>query len=293
MQEVDILWRLGLALVLSSAIGIERETRQKSAGLRTYSLVGVRAAAFMLVSAYGFGDVLGGSHVQLDPSRVAAQIVSGIGFIGGGIIFVRRDAVVRGSHHCRRGVGHRRRRNGLRGRSAAGGADHDRDLPRRRLRLSATRRPVDRTRPRPRRQRRAPIVRDRRHRVARPGVDRRTRRGAGRDRRSMCARAMSAKSTATEAAPCGPGSPPDPRSPDRALVRKRSDGGRFPGALRVVGEHKHFVPPGPTTGRDVHCGPAWADHQAGLPRRRGVASELEPAPWIQTASAAYSSGDRR
>jgi putative Mg2+ transporter-C (MgtC) family protein len=48
---------------------------------------------FMLVSTYGFNDVLGQSHVALDPSRVAAQIVSGIGFIGGGIIFVRRDTV--------------------------------------------------------------------------------------------------------------------------------------------------------------------------------------------------------
>ncbi len=93
MNELDILWRLGLALVLSSAIGIEREIGQKSAGLRTYSLVGVGSAVFMLVSTYGFSDVLGQSHVTLDPSRVAAQIVSGIGFIGGGIIFVRRDTV--------------------------------------------------------------------------------------------------------------------------------------------------------------------------------------------------------
>lgn len=95
MDEFGIIWRLGLALVLSSAIGIERELGQKSAGLRTYSLVGVGSAVFMLVSTYGFGDVLGQSHVVLDPSRVAAQIVSGIGFIGGGIIFVRRD-IVRG-----------------------------------------------------------------------------------------------------------------------------------------------------------------------------------------------------
>lgn len=93
MNELDILWRLGLALLLSSAIGVEREMGQKSAGLRTYSLVGVGAAVFMLVSIYGFSDALGQSHTALDPSRVAAQIVSGIGFIGGGIIFVRRDTV--------------------------------------------------------------------------------------------------------------------------------------------------------------------------------------------------------
>jgi putative Mg2+ transporter-C (MgtC) family protein len=90
--EIDLIVRLLLALGLSSVIGIEREIRQKSAGLRTYALVGVGSALFMVVSQYGFFDVVG-SHVTLDPSRVAAQVVSGIGFIGGGVIFVRRDAV--------------------------------------------------------------------------------------------------------------------------------------------------------------------------------------------------------
>jgi putative Mg2+ transporter-C (MgtC) family protein len=83
---------LALALVLSAAIGLERELRQKSAGLRTHTLVGFAAALIVLVSKYGFTDVLG-PQVVVDPSRVAAQIVSGIGFIGGGLIFVRRDAV--------------------------------------------------------------------------------------------------------------------------------------------------------------------------------------------------------
>jgi putative Mg2+ transporter-C (MgtC) family protein len=84
---------LGLALVLSTLVGLERAVLQKSAGLRTHTIVGVGAALFMEVSQYGFGDVLGEQGVVLDPSRVAAQIVSGIGFIGGGLIFVRRDAV--------------------------------------------------------------------------------------------------------------------------------------------------------------------------------------------------------
>ncbi len=92
MNEWDLIWRIGLALVLSASIGLDRELRQKSAGLRTYTLVGVGSAAFMLISKYGFYDVLG-PHVVLDPSRVAAQIVSGIGFIGAGLIFVRRDSV--------------------------------------------------------------------------------------------------------------------------------------------------------------------------------------------------------
>ncbi|MFI9352394.1 MgtC/SapB family protein [Streptomyces lydicus] len=84
---------LALALVLSSLIGLEREARQKSAGLRTHTLVGVGSALFMEVSIHGFGALLGVDGVSLDPSRVAAQVVSGIGFIGGGLIFVRKDAV--------------------------------------------------------------------------------------------------------------------------------------------------------------------------------------------------------
>ena len=84
---------LGLALMLSALIGVEREIRQKSAGLRTHTLVGVGAALFMLISKYGFNDVLQTGRVVLDPSRVAAQIVTGVGFLGAGLIFVRRDSV--------------------------------------------------------------------------------------------------------------------------------------------------------------------------------------------------------
>ena len=90
-QGLVEIGELLLAMVLSAAIGLERGLRNKSAGLRTHTLVGVGAALFMLVSKYGFENVPG--NVSLDPSRVAAQIVSGIGFIGGGLIFVRRDAV--------------------------------------------------------------------------------------------------------------------------------------------------------------------------------------------------------
>jgi len=84
---------LGLALVLSAAIGLERELRQKNAGLRTHTLVGVGAALFMLISKYGFSDVLQPRLVVLDPSRIAAQVVTGVGFLGAGLIFVRSDAV--------------------------------------------------------------------------------------------------------------------------------------------------------------------------------------------------------
>jgi putative Mg2+ transporter-C (MgtC) family protein len=89
------LSELALAFVLSALIGLEREVGQKSAGLRTYTLVGTSSALIMLVSKYGFTDILANGRVVLDPSRVAAQIVTGIGFIGGGVIFVRKD-IVRG-----------------------------------------------------------------------------------------------------------------------------------------------------------------------------------------------------
>ncbi len=94
-QGVSQLEELLLAFALSALVGLEREIRQKSAGLRTNTLVGVAAALFMLISKYGFMDVLQNGRVVVDPSRVAAQVVSGIGFIGGGVIFMRRD-VVRG-----------------------------------------------------------------------------------------------------------------------------------------------------------------------------------------------------
>src|ERR1700722_10906056 len=84
---------LALAFVLSAAIGLEREIRQKSAGLRTYTLVGMSSALILLVSKYGFTNILEPNRIVLDPSRIAAQIVSGIGFIGGGVIFVRKDLV--------------------------------------------------------------------------------------------------------------------------------------------------------------------------------------------------------
>jgi putative Mg2+ transporter-C (MgtC) family protein len=87
------LAELGYAFVLSALIGLERELHQKSAGVRTYTIVGLGSALFMLVSKYGFDDVLAPGLVTVDPSRVAAQIVSGLGFIGAGIIFVRRDSV--------------------------------------------------------------------------------------------------------------------------------------------------------------------------------------------------------
>jgi putative Mg2+ transporter-C (MgtC) family protein len=81
-----------IAFALSMVIGVERQLRQKSAGVRTHTLVGTGAALFTLISAFGFSNVLG-ADVNLDPSRIAAQVVSGVGFLGAGVIFMRRDLV--------------------------------------------------------------------------------------------------------------------------------------------------------------------------------------------------------
>ncbi len=85
--------QLLLAFLLSSIIGLEREWKDKSAGLRIYSSVGTSAALLVLVSKHGFTDVLITGQVASDPSRVAAQIVTGVGFLGAGLIITRHGAV--------------------------------------------------------------------------------------------------------------------------------------------------------------------------------------------------------
>ena len=94
----EALLRLALAAVFGAAVGIEREFREREAGLRTHMLVAVGSALFTLVSAYGFRDFLihnGGGVVRADPSRISAQIVTGIGFLGAGAI-IRQGISVRG-----------------------------------------------------------------------------------------------------------------------------------------------------------------------------------------------------
>lgn len=93
LQTAFFLFRLVEAAVLAGSIGLERELRQKDAGLRTHILVGLGAALIMEVSKYGFADVVLKDIVILDPSRIAAQVVSGIGFLGAGLILVRRGSI--------------------------------------------------------------------------------------------------------------------------------------------------------------------------------------------------------
>lgn len=92
----EMLIRLALAAVLGASVGLERERKERAAGLRTHMMVCIGSALAMLVSTYGFADVLGNEHVGLDPSRVAAQVISGIGFIGGGTILFLRQNIVKG-----------------------------------------------------------------------------------------------------------------------------------------------------------------------------------------------------
>jgi putative Mg2+ transporter-C (MgtC) family protein len=93
----ESLLRLALAAVLGGLIGMERELREREAGLRTHLLVAVGSALFTIVSAYGFDAFIesGADVVQTDPTRIAAQIVTGIGFLGAGAI-IRQGFSVRG-----------------------------------------------------------------------------------------------------------------------------------------------------------------------------------------------------
>jgi putative Mg2+ transporter-C (MgtC) family protein len=97
LEWPHVLLRLSVAAALGGAIGMERELRERQAGLRTHLVVCVGSALFTLVSAYGFHEFLtsGGSLVRTDPTRIAAQIVSGIGFLGAGAI-IRQGLSVRG-----------------------------------------------------------------------------------------------------------------------------------------------------------------------------------------------------
>jgi putative Mg2+ transporter-C (MgtC) family protein len=90
----EVVLRLALAAVLGAAIGLEREIRERGAGLRTHLLVSLGSALFTIVSAYGF-HAFRASGQNVDPSRIAAQIVTGIGFLGAGAI-IRQGLSVRG-----------------------------------------------------------------------------------------------------------------------------------------------------------------------------------------------------
>src|SRR5699024_4697525 len=91
MEWHEVLIRLAIATALCGLIGLERELRGHPAGLRTHAIVGIGAALFTIAGAYGLGEL----KAEADPTRVAAQIASGVGFLGAGVI-LRHGLDVRG-----------------------------------------------------------------------------------------------------------------------------------------------------------------------------------------------------
>jgi putative Mg2+ transporter-C (MgtC) family protein len=93
MMTTEFIIRIFVAALLGGLIGLEREYRDKAAGFRTHFLVALGSALFMIISAYGFeGTLVTDSH-RLDVSRIAAQVVTGIGFIGAGTIIFQKNMV--------------------------------------------------------------------------------------------------------------------------------------------------------------------------------------------------------
>jgi putative Mg2+ transporter-C (MgtC) family protein len=92
----EIVIRLVVAALLGSLVGFERERLDWAAGLRTHMLVCLGSALAIIISAFGFKDILGTASVVLDPSRIAAQVISGIGFLGAGTILFLRQEIIRG-----------------------------------------------------------------------------------------------------------------------------------------------------------------------------------------------------
>ena len=94
-MTTEFILRLLLAGIMGAVIGLDREYRAKEAGYRTHFLVSLGSALIMIVSQHGFGEILDTPNVNLDPSRIASQVVTGIGFIGAGTIIFHKQ-IVRG-----------------------------------------------------------------------------------------------------------------------------------------------------------------------------------------------------
>ena len=94
-MTTEFILRLFLAVIMGAIIGLDRDYRAKEAGYRTHFLVSLGSALIMIVSQHGFGEILDTPNVNLDPSRIASQVVTGIGFIGAGTIILHKQ-IVRG-----------------------------------------------------------------------------------------------------------------------------------------------------------------------------------------------------
>ncbi|UXV35740.1 MgtC/SapB family protein [Staphylococcus sp. IVB6181] len=91
--QLDLLLRIVIAAFCGATIGYERTQRLKAAGIRTHILVAAASALFLIVSKYGFNDILAQNNISFDPSRIGAQVVSGISFIGAGTILIRHQSI--------------------------------------------------------------------------------------------------------------------------------------------------------------------------------------------------------
>ena len=93
IEQLPLILRIAVACLCGAAIGYERSVRQKDAGIRTHIIVALGAALMMIVSKYGFFDVVIHDSVQVDASRIASTITTGISFLGAGVIFVRNASI--------------------------------------------------------------------------------------------------------------------------------------------------------------------------------------------------------
>lgn len=96
MEQMPFLFRIFLACLCGGVIGIERQLRTKVVGTRTHVIIALAASMMMIISKYGFFDVLGAEGVSVDVSRVAAGIITGIGILGGGLVFIGKQGYVSG-----------------------------------------------------------------------------------------------------------------------------------------------------------------------------------------------------
>jgi len=96
IDTYEIVIRLSSAALCGALIGIERERKEWTAGMRTHMMVAVGSALYMILSAYGFEEFIGREGVEFDPTRIAAQVVSGIGFLGAGTIIFLHRGIIRG-----------------------------------------------------------------------------------------------------------------------------------------------------------------------------------------------------
>lgn len=105
-DNLEFLLRIIVSGVLGLLIGLERTKRQKDAGIRTHCIIAVTSAAFMILSKYAFVDLTSVTSAKIaDPARIAAQVVSGISFLGAGVIFKDKNASIKGTDNSSRYLG--------------------------------------------------------------------------------------------------------------------------------------------------------------------------------------------